>query len=215
MSSKRLTLEDKKEVVRLYTDEAKTFGELMDQFDLGKGSLSNILKGIPKHGRRRTATAIAPTHANPMLPTSKHRGDITEFAVQLAFMKLGFSVLVPVGDKNRYDLVIETSEGFKKIQCKTAFPHKECPGVFRFNTCSVSAYSPQNYKVTNYVGQADYFAIYLPHCDTVVLMKPEEAGKRGQTLTDPNSPRAATAAKTIPMFLVDTILRRDGVSPAP
>lgn len=38
----------------------------------------------------------------------------------LAFMKLGYSVLTPYGDCERYDYVVDAGNKFIKIQCKTA-----------------------------------------------------------------------------------------------
>ena len=38
----------------------------------------------------------------------------------LAFMKLGYNVLTPYGDCERYDYVVDAGNKFIKIQCKTA-----------------------------------------------------------------------------------------------
>ena len=38
----------------------------------------------------------------------------------LAFMKLGYNVLTPYGDCERYDYVVDVGGKFIKIQCKTA-----------------------------------------------------------------------------------------------
>lgn len=51
---------------------------------------------------------------------TKQIGDITELEVMLAFKKFGYSVLIPYGDYERYDLVIDNNGKFIRIQCKTA-----------------------------------------------------------------------------------------------
>ena len=40
--------------------------------------------------------------------------------VMLAFMKLGYNVLIPYGDCERYDFVVEAGKKFYKIQSKTS-----------------------------------------------------------------------------------------------
>ena len=51
---------------------------------------------------------------------SKYKGNITELESMLAFMKLGFNVLTPYGDCERYDFVVDANGKFIKIQAKTA-----------------------------------------------------------------------------------------------
>lgn len=51
---------------------------------------------------------------------SKQKGNITEFETMLAFLKLGYNVLTPYGDCERYDFVVDAKNKFYKIQCKTS-----------------------------------------------------------------------------------------------
>lgn len=51
---------------------------------------------------------------------SKQKGNITELETMLAFLKLGFNVLTPYGDCERYDFVVNANDKFYKIQCKTS-----------------------------------------------------------------------------------------------
>ena len=52
--------------------------------------------------------------------TSKDIGNITEVSCMLEFMKLGYPVLTPYGDCQRYDFVVEINNKFYKIQSKTS-----------------------------------------------------------------------------------------------
>lgn len=52
--------------------------------------------------------------------TSKDVGNITEVSCMLEFMKLGYPVLTPYGDCQRYDFVVEINNKFYRIQSKTA-----------------------------------------------------------------------------------------------
>jgi ribosome biogenesis protein Tsr3 len=51
---------------------------------------------------------------------SKQKGNITEVECMLSFLKLGYNVLTPYGDCERYDFVVEINNKFYKIQVKTA-----------------------------------------------------------------------------------------------
>ena len=51
---------------------------------------------------------------------SKQIGNVTEVECMLAFLKLGYNVLQPYGDCERYDFVADINGKFYKIQCKTS-----------------------------------------------------------------------------------------------
>jgi len=52
---------------------------------------------------------------------TKLKGDIAEIEVQLKALKLGWDVLIPLGDRLPYDLVIVINNKFIKIQVKSAW----------------------------------------------------------------------------------------------
>ena len=56
---------------------------------------------------------------------SKQKGNITELETMLAFMKLGFNVLTPYGDCERYDFVVDANGKLLKIQSKTSKSNNE------------------------------------------------------------------------------------------
>jgi hypothetical protein len=60
---------------------------------------------------------------------TKMKGDIAEIEVQLKALQLGWDVLIPVGDRLPYDLVIVINNKFIKIQVKSAWLSKE-EGVY-------------------------------------------------------------------------------------
>ena len=51
--------------------------------------------------------------------STKQIGNITEVECMLAFLKLGYNILQPYGDCERYDFVADVNGKFYKIQCKT------------------------------------------------------------------------------------------------
>ena len=50
--------------------------------------------------------------------TPSQKGSIAEAAIVAAAVKLGVSVLEPVNEGLRYDLVFELSNNFVRVQCK-------------------------------------------------------------------------------------------------
>lgn len=57
-------------------------------------------------------------------------GNLTEMKCMSAFMELGYNVLIPFGDCERYDFVAYVKNHFLRIQCKTS--HSEDNGLSFF-----------------------------------------------------------------------------------
>lgn len=93
-------------------------------------------------------------------------GDISEAAVIAAFLKLGYNVLIPFGDRNRYDVVIEDGGVFQRIQIKTG---RERLGNIEFNTKSTTRKNGMRHEV-GYRGQIEAFAVYHRERDAVYVV---------------------------------------------
>lgn len=109
---------------------------------------------------------------------TKAIGDITEAQVMAALLRSGKNVLIPFGDNQRYDLVVEEGGKFSRVQCKTG---KLTNGSIRVKTCSVvfnkrSAFGSETSR-RNYRGEADLFGIYCPDTNQVYLVPVEKAGR--------------------------------------
>lgn len=106
--------------------------------------------------------------------TSKQLGNITEVSVMLEFLKLGYNVLTPYGDCERYDFVVDINNKFYKIQVKTCKEVEE--GKIQFNTSSTH-YSEGKCIHDSYTKEEiDYFAtIYNGKC---YLVPVEQCGGR-------------------------------------
>lgn len=50
----------------------------------------------------------------------KKKGIVTEIETMLAFVRLGYPVLIPYGDNERYDFAVDVDGKFVRIQSKTA-----------------------------------------------------------------------------------------------
>ncbi len=52
-------------------------------------------------------------------PHSRHKGNVSEAYVVARLLELGFVVLVPIGNMERYDLVLHEKGKFIRVQVKT------------------------------------------------------------------------------------------------
>lgn len=87
---------------------------------------------------------------------TNQKGKITEIEVLSHILKMGYSVSIPFGDKDRYDQIWDINGKLLRIQVKTASPVDEEEGVIKFSCKSVS-----NGKAHIYTkNDIDYFATY-------------------------------------------------------
>ena len=109
----------------------------------------------------------------------KKVGEYSEQVIIAQLMEAGYSVLVPVGEHHRYDLVIEDADSqFWRVQCKTAWTDDGGATVC-FNSSS-KHYHYKGGRTTNasrnYRGQIEYFAVYSPDTDKVYLIPVDHVG---------------------------------------
>ena len=109
------------------------------------------------HHHRKGATAVIDMENSVRNTTAK--GDVAEQAIVLALLKAGKTVLRPVSNGLRYDLVVDNLDGtFTRVQCKTGT--LKCDGgVVRFRPRSADARRPNGVP---YHGQIDAFGVYCP-----------------------------------------------------
>jgi len=103
---------------------------------------------------------------------SKAKGEISEGHVIAHLLKLGYSVSMPFGDNQRYDLILDDGDRLWRVQVKTARYHRGC---LVFSAASVNGFTGRK---TSYRGQADLFLAYSPHTDKVYRVPVDDAGLR-------------------------------------
>jgi hypothetical protein len=103
-------------------------------------------------------------------------GHRTEGAILFELIRRGYSVLVPFGVNQRYDLVIDVDGEFLRAQCKTG---RLVNGVVEFRTRSVRSNTSQTFT-RPYLGQADVFLIYCPQTDRIYAVPVQDAPSGGQ-----------------------------------
>lgn len=108
---------------------------------------------------------------------SKTVGERTEAIILAELLKAGYVVLLPFGDNQRYDMVVEIDGAFKRVQCKTARPKL---GTLNFKTCST--YAHRGRPTRGYRGEADLFGVYSPDTGKAYLVPVDEVGEVEGTL---------------------------------
>lgn len=110
---------------------------------------------------------------------SKQLGNITEVQAMLGFLQLGYNVLTPYGDCERYDFVADVNGKFVKIQVKSSKVSDDGT-KFSFNTASTH-YSDGKCVHHSYSKEdIDYFATVYDN--QVYLIPVEECSTRSQSL---------------------------------
>lgn len=105
---------------------------------------------------------------------TKDIGDISEAVAIAAFVKVGMTVLKPFGDNRRYDLVVDISGRFIRVQCKTA---RLKNGAVYFEPCS--SYVHRGGSKKGYRGEIEFFAVYSPDKDRLYVVPVDDVGERG------------------------------------
>lgn len=91
---------------------------------------------------------------------TKTKGDISEAMIAARLLQSGKAVSKPMGDNQRYDLIVDDGIKLLKVQCKTG---RLKAGAVLFATCSST-------NKDMYVGQVDLFGVYCPELDSVYII---------------------------------------------
>jgi len=111
---------------------------------------------------------------------TKQIGNITELQCMLSFMQLGYNVLTPYGDCERYDFVVEINNSFYKIQVKHACENHIDQGFISFKTANKTTQKGQFVRHFYSKDQIDFFATY--YNNQCYLVPVEEVGSSEKRL---------------------------------
>ena len=102
--------------------------------------------------------APQPNNAEPITlhagtePTRKRRGEAAEASFLARATHLGFTVLIPWGDSNRYDSVVELNHGLLRVQVKFATLYAETRYRVKTTGASGKVYTSK---------EIDFFVAYI------------------------------------------------------
>jgi len=97
-------------------------------------------------------------------------GERSEGQIIARFLSAGKVVLMPFGDSQRYDLVLDEGGSFVRVQCKTG---RVVRGAVEFACCSNNWSTGER---RDYRGQADVFAVYVPETKKMYMVSVQEVG---------------------------------------
>lgn len=98
---------------------------------------------------------------------TKLKGDIAEIETQLKALKLGWNVLIPVGDRLPYDLVFVIDNKFVKIQVKSAWANNDIYVVdVRRTKTNRRVMKRAKYEINDF----DFAVIYIQNLDVFYVM---------------------------------------------
>lgn len=114
-----------------------------------------------------------------MRSNSKTLGDETEVIILQELTTAGYSVSIPFGDNDPYDLVVDDDGDLYRVQCKTGW---QLDGrTIRFNTHSQTTRNGE-YHESTYKDEIDAFAIRVPELDAIYWVDIEEAASKKMIL---------------------------------
>ncbi|AGB15097.1 Protein of unknown function (DUF3257) [Halovivax ruber XH-70] len=126
---------------------------------------------------------------------TKQVGDITEVRILAQLVAAGYSVSIPYGDNDPYDLLVDTGSSVLKVQCKTGWVEDD---VIRFKTASKTT-RDGSVTMVDYDDSIDAFAVYCDGQSEFYWMPVDEAGSKSTylRLTEPeiDHPRVNRASK--------------------
>ena len=107
--------------------------------------------------------------------SSNRKGAISESFITSKLLEAGYTVLLPYGGGQRYDLVIEDDNGkFWRVQCKSGWLSED-GGAILFDTANHNV-TGQKRAWRNYQGQCEYFAVYCADTKSTYLLPVNEVG---------------------------------------
>jgi hypothetical protein len=101
---------------------------------------------------------------------TKDVGERSEAQILAKLLNAGKVILMPFGDNQRYDLVIDEGGKFIRVQCKTG---RIKNGILRFPTCSSSTH--RGGKKKGYRGQIELLMVYCPDNNKIYSIPVDEA----------------------------------------
>jgi hypothetical protein len=114
---------------------------------------------------------------------TKSRSDVSVARILAHLLRKGIPVSIPIGERPRFDLIIEESDGLKRVQCTTG---RLIDGSITFHLASRNGSTRRAY-----VGEIELFLVYCPETDKVYRV-PLDPRRRNQLRlrVDPLHPKS-------------------------
>ena len=114
----------------------------------------------------------------PVQKDTKRVGDVAEAQVLAALVRSGYSVSIPFGENNRYDIILDIGGELSRVQVKA--------GRLRDGAIIFNCYSSHSHRggssCKSYVGEVDYFAVYCAQNERVYLVPIADLATKGGSI---------------------------------
>lgn len=114
-------------------------------------------------------------------------GDISELMVQTELLKLGYNVLVPVGDRLPYDLCLDINNKLIRIQVRTAY-FESRSNKYAGNVKTTKTNRKVYKTVMPKIEDTDFFVYVIQPLNIFYIFPTGEAIKRGSINFFPHRP---------------------------
>ena len=125
-----------------------------------------------------------------MYKESLMNGMLTELECTKRFIKLGFTVSIPYGNNDRYDMIIDNGNNMYRIQIKTA--HKNDNGSYTVQVCNKVNTMSQN-KIKHYTKEQIDFIVTIIE-DQLVVIPVETIENSTQKIFRTELPKSGTTS---------------------
>jgi len=108
---------------------------------------------------------------------TKDKGDIAEIATVFNALKRGWSVSKPVGENQRYDLILDNGEQLIRVQCKSAKLEKN--NIISASLTRMTRRKDKYQRERYTKNEIDAFSLYCPDTDKCYLLFIEDVSSDG------------------------------------
>ncbi len=105
---------------------------------------------------------------------TKSIGDRSELEVAVALARAGYVVSKPLGENQRYDLIIDDGARLSRVQVKTG---RVRGSVVIFSCCSTHGHRRTILQTRPYTGQIEFLAVFCPDNRKVYLLPEAHLGR--------------------------------------
>ncbi|MFB6298912.1 MAG: group I intron-associated PD-(D/E)XK endonuclease [Halobacteriales archaeon] len=118
-------------------------------------------------------------HGNGSSMNTKHIGDTSEAMVISQLIRRGYSVSIPFGDNDPYDIIVDSNAGLYRVQVKTGWIENGC---IRFKTYSQTTDGGDSIDRDYTAKDVDVFAVRCRDTDKCYWVPVSDTGKKNTYL---------------------------------
>lgn len=107
---------------------------------------------------------------------SKRKGSIAVGEAISHFISKGLTVLIPISDCDKYDLVVDNGKQIKKVQCKYS-GSQEPSGSYTVDLSTYGGYKTKVYHIKYKKGDFDFLFIYCKNKEKFLIPDIKVLGK--------------------------------------